>query len=153
MNNSDKINQYDKLIEELMEKPYGLIDIYPITIPEEKRDAYFEVERYFNQSLECQRFANKITRIILKALCYLDMEVCVNNRWLKEIKATELAMYIQSVLIAKSGYMNLLLTKENTLIHISSGDLYVTVYNPNEQVEHIFQMLVQSEGLFWRIEV
>ena len=153
MNNSDKINQYDKLIEELMEKPYGLIDIYPITISKEKRDAYFEIERYFNQSLECQRFANKITRIILKALCYLDMEVCVNNRWLKEIKATELAMYIQSVLIAKSGYMNLLLTKENTLIHISSGDLYVTVYNPNEQVEHIFQMLVQSEGLFWRIEV
>ncbi len=153
MNIQDKTSQYNKIIEELMDKPYGLIDIYPITISKEKRDIYFEVQEYFNQSMECKRFADKITRIILKALCYLDMEVCVNNRWLKEIKAIELAMHIQSVLIARCGYINLLLTKENALIHISSGDLYITVYNPNEQVEQIFQMLVQSEGLFWRSTV
>ena len=139
-----------ELVEALMENTYTLIDIYPMTVPKDKRDVYFEVEEYFNQVEERQRFADKLIRILLKTACYFDMEICYEDQWIKEVKRDQLIKIIQDCIVHGRGWANILLTKENTLIQMSSGDLYIPVYNPSERVNQIVGALVQSEGLFWR---
>lgn len=48
------------------------------------------------------------------------------------------------------GYMNFLFPNDNVLITLNGGDLYMTVYNPNERFLQLLQRIATSEGLFLR---
>ena len=54
-------------IDELLEKPCYLIDIFPYTVPETADRRYFRVEEYFQKNRK--EWNEKFCRLLLKLYC------------------------------------------------------------------------------------
>ena len=64
------------MIEELLNKPYWVIDILPEQVPEGGAGQYFAVERYWQQSPAFAEIRRRFAGILLKLNCYSDFRVC-----------------------------------------------------------------------------
>ena len=139
---------FDDRVETLLRQPCWLIDIFPVQVKEEFREKYFDAEEYFVRN-RMESFAYKITNVILKLRCYFSITCCFNGKWHEHDSSCEIAEWIQASLTSGDDSLNMLLSDENTLITVSD-DLYVAVYNPDENVKRMLSVLVKSEGLFFR---
>ena len=69
-----------KNVEELLEKPYQVIDILPERVPEEAPGRYFAVERYYLEPARFMDIRKRFADIILKLYCYYDLSVLLGMR-------------------------------------------------------------------------
>ncbi len=137
------------LIETLLEKPCFVIDILPYQVPKQNSDFFFNVEQYFFNTSQLDCIAEKFVHIVLKTLCYFEFSLYSEN-WLEETEPHKIAAHIKGVVTKKKGSFSVLLPKEQVLLKIDGGDLYLTVYNCSGKVEDILKALAISEGFFWR---
>ena len=127
-------------IECLLEKPFWVVDFLPERVSAERAKQYFAVEdfccngQYINQLY--QRFAYLVTKLS----CYFDI---FGNPSPKEI-------FDNINICLSKGYANFLFPDNDTLITLNSGDLYMTVYNPNGRFLEMVRSLATAEGLFVR---
>jgi len=136
-------------IEQLLEQTYHLIDIFPKQVPKERAQWYFGADEQF-QTLEFDRFVEKIERIMLKLSCYYAVKTNCDDRWTAPRTPADFIRQMESVMVSRRGDLQILLPDADTLIHISGGDLYATVYHAGDTVCGLIKSLVESEGLFWR---
>lgn len=132
-------------IERLLETQYSVIDLFPVQVPKDRASQYLIVEDYFSQPQELKILAEKIVRIVLKLSCYYDIEIYHEDKWLSMEKVVGL---IKTVISERKGAVNILLL--DTLIQIIGGNLYVTVYHADVELNGLLQQLVTAEGLFFR---
>ena len=133
----------EKLVEELLEKPYMVVDILPEQVPEGSAGQYFEVEKYY---LEPERYAGileKFTDILLKLNCYFDFSVCeaAEGKFSDNPAPEWLAGKIR-----EGADLCVLLPGEEALITLNRGDLYMTVYNACGKALRIVEQLVGEVG-------
>lgn len=138
----------DKQVEILLDQSYYVIDFLPRQVQKDEGPYFFEVEEYFFNDKELKRISNKFVRIILKTLCYFEFSIYTES-WLETVSPDDIAKTIKDIVIGQKGFVNILLTQENVLLHISGGDLNIAVHNCNKNVESIMEALALSEGLFW----
>ncbi len=141
----------DLQMETLLTKPYALIDILPKQVLPNFLEDFSKAEHFFLSRKERSRFAEKIVRIVLKLHCYFPIQIYCQE-WLRHSKEKILAKQVRKIIVTKRGFCNLLLPREDTLVCIEGGQLWVTVYHPSPEVQDILSALAVSEGLFWRKE-
>lgn len=149
MNRADMISKIDELIE----GPISLIDIFPGTTPAKDNNRYFAVEEFFQRNrAEIDR---KFTNILLKLYCYYDFWI---SAWRSEHEVFEnpdlgqLTSLIQHCFAGEwkaRDYINIILPECNSMIVLNGDDLYMGVYHPSERLESLISELAQSEGLFF----
>ena len=61
-------------IEELLEKPYWIIDILPKQVPKDSPGQYFAVEDFFLKE-QLSEIRKKHINVILKLNCYMDVTI------------------------------------------------------------------------------
>ncbi len=61
-------------IEELLEKPYWIIDILPKQVPKDSPGQYFAVEDFFLKE-ELSEIKKKHINVVLKLNCYMDITI------------------------------------------------------------------------------
>ncbi len=62
-------------IEELLSKPYWIVDILPKQVPVNSSGQYFTIEKYFLTSPHVDAIYRKFALVLLKLNCYVDLAV------------------------------------------------------------------------------
>lgn len=127
-------------IECLLEKSFWVVDFLPEQVPAERSKQYFAVENFCGKGRYINQLYQKFAYLVIKLSCYLDID---GNPSPKHI-------FDQVKDCTTKGYANFLFADEDVLVALNGGDLYMTVYNPNERFLQLLRSLVVSEGLFLR---
>ena len=86
------MNDIISKIDELIEKPCYLIDIFPCTVPETPDRRYFKVEEYFQKNRT--EWNRKFCNLLLKLYCYYDFWVSAGEKLVKNPEPELLAEWI-----------------------------------------------------------
>lgn len=128
-------------MEELLQRPYWVIDILPKQVPKDSPGQYFAVENYFRKGERFAAIKQKLINVILKLNCYrqisIDGEPAVNPP--PEHIAEEMRN------------RDLYLLADDAVILSERDDTYMTVFNPDEKLLRLIRTLAAAEGLFvWK---
>lgn len=127
-------------IDELLMKPYWIIDILPEQVPENSPGQYFAIEKYFLRDPDLRR---KQTDLLLKLNCYSDLTLVRDEA---EIKNPDPEKWPD--LIGRE-YLNILIG--DALITADNTDAYMTLFGPDEKLLKLIRKLAAAEGLFvWK---
>lgn len=140
-------------IEDYFEKTYWVIDPLPRQVPAHSRGQYFRIEEHFRSHPLIDALYRRFANILLKLNCYEDLAFSTDgDQWETNPLPTQVeAMVRQSLSDLRMLYV--MLPAVETLITLSADDIYMTIYNPNEETLELLAPLVASEGLFiWKPE-
>ncbi len=130
-------------IEELLEKPYWVIDLLPKQVPADSPGRFFAVEQHILASPWNEVLAERKLSLLLKLYCYHDLRISSDygETWVDDPDPGELSSALDSELY-------LLLPDEDALITADPGDIYMTLYNASDDLLALVRQLAASEGLF-----
>ena len=140
--------EYDEMTQRLLEQPVLVIDFLPERVPAERAEAYFALERFCLEPERLNGLYRRFARLLAKLSAYADMAAWDGETWTEPVRPDELTHKIEAC--AGGGFLNVLLPGEDSLVTLSSGDLYMTLYRPSENIKRIAAALAASEGLFAR---
>ena len=125
-------------IEELLEKPYWIIDILPKHVPKDSPGQYFAIEDFFLEE-QLPEIKKKHINMILKLNCYTDITIDDEKNPVPEkIRDTILDRYVYIMM-------------GDAMILSEPDDTHLTVFNPNEGLLDLIKEISSSEGLFvWK---
>ena len=83
-------------------------------------------------------------------MCYYPVTVLTDDS-VKEPSPDYICKVTEKVLNERSGDIYLLLKNDETLINIKGDCLYISVFNPDDDMIALFEKLSLSEGLFFRL--
>ncbi len=126
--------------ERLLEKPFWVVDFLPEKVGAERAKQYFAVEDFFINSEYINQLYHRFAYLIIKLSCYFDIH---SNPFPSKI-------FDNVINCISKGYTNFLFSNNDTLITLNGGDLYMTVYNPNERFLDLLRCIAAAEGLFVR---
>ena len=130
-------------IEELLEKPYWVIDILPKQVPAESPGRFFDVERYLLEHPQVDALKARKLSVLLKLYCYYDLQISTDvcETWAENPSPEVLRAALDS-------YLYVLLPGETALITADPGDIYMTLYNASDDLLSLVRQLAEAEGLF-----
>lgn len=125
--------------DELLQKPYWVIDILPEQVPKENKGQFFEIERFFLESSRLTSIKQKHVNVLLKLNCYyqlsIDGEVNPSPERIVE-DVMERSVQIRA---------------DEAMILSEPDELHMTVYNPDEKLMKLITAISSGEGLFvWK---
>lgn len=135
-------------IEELLEKPYWVIDFLPRQVPSGSAGNFSAVERYYLNEPRQSALRRAFAEILLKTGCYYDLRVCGPEAEDRQINPAPERLAAR--ITENREDLCVLLEAENALITLNRDDLYMTVYNPSEPLLKLLDRLAAASGLFLR---
>ncbi len=133
-------------IENLLSKPYWLIDVLPKQVPAGSAGQYFKAERYFLSLLD--EISWKFARILIRLNCYYELQVSTDGEtWILNESPGDLAHRFEES-AASHTPLSILIGSDETLVTFSGDDHYLTLYNPDEELLELVRQCAQAEGLF-----
>lgn len=135
-------------IEELLQKPYWVIDILPEQVPEESEGQYFSVEEYLMQPEQRTELQQSFFDLLLKLNCYYDFEVHTEIHARKSLNpAPEV---LEKLMMEQEEALDIVFPSVPALIVVRPDDHYMTVFNPDEELLQRITKLAEPKGLFVR---
>lgn len=141
-------------IDELLEKPYWIVDILPEQVAKDSAGQYFAIEQYYLNEPQNSELRKKYANLVLKLNCYYDIILLDDFTQDYEYgdlnpEPDKLVRYFVGDHVKNS--VRIIVKNENTLIVSNKDDTYLTVYNPVEHVLTLIRRLASAEGLYvWR---
>ena len=133
-------------IENLLSKPYWLIDVLPKQVPAGSAGQYFKAERYFLSWLD--EISWKFARILIRLNCYCDLHVSTDGEsWILNASPGDLARRFEESAASHSP-LSILVGSDEALITFSGDDHYMTLFNPDEELLELVRQCAQAESLF-----
>ena len=124
-------------IEELLEKPYWILDILPKQVPKDSPGQYFAIEDFFKEQLT--EIKKKHIDVILKLNCYMDISIDGEKNPAPE--------RIRDIMMERYVYIML----GDSMILSEPDDTHMTVFNPDKELMDLIREISSSEGLFvWK---
>ena len=136
-------------IEELLGKPYWIVDIFPRQVSENAGGQYFKIEQYYLKRLPLLR--RKYVDMLLKLNSYFDFEVSHDGEsWARNPAPETFEQWISACMSENPTEPSLYVSVESgkVLMMMESGDTYMTVYNPTDEILSMICLLATSSGLF-----
>ena len=135
-------------IEEMLEKPYWIVDILPERVPADSQGRYFDVEQYYLDEPRVTELRMKQLGVLLKLCCYCSFTFSfdVGLHWVKNPAPAEIERRLLQNGLAGSIYI--MIDGGKTMVVLNLDDTYMTVYDPTERVLELLQKLTSAEGLF-----
>ena len=138
---------YDKITEQLLEKPYWVIDFLPKQVSQDSRGQFYAVEQYYLQEPQHECLCRQLTDVLLKLNCYHDLTVNYGrDEWIKNPKPETLAEWLAEAL--HHGHLCALIDDGDALITASSGNTNLTLYNPSPALLELTRQLASAASLF-----
>ncbi|MBO4837808.1 MAG: hypothetical protein J5493_00330 [Lachnospiraceae bacterium] len=136
------------LVEDILERPYQIVDIFPAQVPQEGADRYFWTERYYQKPQRLQRIYRKYAEILLRLNCFWPMRVSFDwgGFWDEDPDPETFAEKVGN--LPGNGHLRVLFLPQETLIDLDAPDTSVTVFSPEPALWEILQKLAAAEGFF-----
>ena len=125
-------------IENLLQKPYWVIDILPEQVKKDSPGQYFKVEPFFLKDKDLRR---KQLNVLLKLNCYYDFTVVLDDGEVLRNPSPDM----MEELVGKK-YMSVQV--EEALIVADPADTHITLYNAIGRILELVKMIVTGEGMF-----
>ena len=138
---------FDKIVEQLLEKPYWVIDLLPYQVPQDGRGQFFTVEQYYLKEPRHKQLCRQFSDVLLKLNCYHELLVSrdCGDEWLYPDPGM-LEKWLTEAL--QHGHLCILIDDGDTLITASGGDTHLTLYNPSDAILELVGKLATAAGLF-----
>ena len=134
------------IIENLLSKPFWLIDVLPKQVPAGSAGQYFKAEQYFLSWLD--EISWKFARILIRLNCYYDLQMSTDGEtWILNESPEDLARRFEESAASHSP-LSILIGSDDALVTFSGDDHYMTIYNPDEELLELVRQCAQAEGLF-----
>ena len=143
---------YNSEVERLLEAPHWVIDMLPQQVPPGSPGQFFAVEKYYlnnHYNMPPQvPLHRQFGDVLLKLNCYHDFVVnyAPDDKWVKNPEPAQLYSWLTKSL--GHAHLCVLVDDEDALITASSGDSYLTLYNPTEGLLKLVGQLATAAGLF-----
>ena len=125
-------------IEELLNKPYWIVDILPKQVPKDSPGQYFTIENYFLKE-QLEEIKQKHINVILKLNCYLDLSLDGELNLSPDRTA--------AIMMEKYVYIMI----SESMILSEPDDTHLTIFNPDESLLELVRPIALAEGLFmWK---
>ena len=128
-------------IEELLEKPYWVLDILPEQVRKDSPGQYFAVERYFLEPSRMAAVKERHVQTVLKLNCYRCLSLDGGTE--TNPPPEEIAETIRT--------RHVCLLVDDAMIVSDPDELYLTVYDPDKPLLDLLRTLAGGEGLYlWK---
>ena len=127
-----------KTIEELLELPYWIVDVLPEQVKADSPGQYFAVERYYCAEPRITEIKKRHADLVLKLNCYRD--ILPDGKEERNSLPEQIA---EAVLTQR-----VCLRTGDALIVSEPDELYLTVYDPDEELLRLVEKLCVGEGLY-----
>ncbi|MBR6951217.1 MAG: hypothetical protein IKH56_05760 [Oscillospiraceae bacterium] len=140
--------EYEETVERLLEEPYHVIDFLPVQVPADSGGQYFAAEDFYREHTQRRRLYRKFADILLGLNCYHDLVVTDGRIWETNPPPGELYGKIENC--PENGFLNILIGNGDSLITLTGGDLYLTLYRATGELLQLTEKLASARGLFVR---
>ena len=139
--------EYDRIVEQLLEAPYWVIDFLPMQVPQYSAGQFFAVEQYYLEEPQHERLCRQFADVLLKLNCYYDLLVNCDggDEWLYP-DPKMLEKWLRESL--QNGHLCVLIGDGDALITARGGDTNLTLYNPSPALLELVRQLATAAGLF-----
>ena len=141
-------------VDELLEKPFWIVDILPEQVAKNSAGQYFAIEQYYLSEPTNSELRTKYANLVLKLNCYYD--IVLLDDFAQDYECGELNPdpdKLVGCFVGESAKnsVSIIIKNENTMVVSNKDDTYLTVYNPVEHVLDLISRLAVAEGLYvWR---
>ena len=125
------------IIDDLLGKPYWIIDILPKQVPRLSCGQYGKVEHYY---LKDSSIIKKQLNILLKLNCYYDLVLLRDSGQIRNPEPELLKT------VVGKEYLDILIGE--ALFVIDYTDTYMTVFGAEGEMLDLVRQLAAAEGLF-----
>lgn len=139
---------YDEIVEQLLKKSCYVIDFLPEQVPPDAGGQFFEVEHYLLNSEKRFSLRDRFVNILLKLMCYYRVSIQWKG-WIDRPLPQAVEEAVNTIMENHSGWLNILLPEEQTLVVFEWDCLNLSVYNPSEKLRSIMEKIAISEGFFF----
>jgi len=123
-----------------------VIDIFPSQIPAERGAAYSEAEKIFLQEPHLTLLRQKFARLAIKLGCYSDITMEYNDL---ELATPAPSMIYDTIINCKpNDWVVLHFTHDNCAITYNGDDLYMTFYNPEDNLLKLAEKICGGRVVF-----
>ena len=135
-------------IEELLERPYRVIDILPYQVPAGNGGNYFQVEEHYLKDPQKGRLRQRFAEVLLKLNCYYPFLIYLDDGTIIDAPSPE---KLEKLILQNEDTVDIVLESVDALITVRHDDTYMTVYNADEKLLDTVKALAMAEGLFlWK---
>ncbi len=136
-------------IEELLERPYYVMDILPRQVAADSGGQYFKVEQYYLKDIE--RLSRQYAHVLLKLNCYYDLAFSHDaEHWQLNPEPEDIVQMVKASLSKEPSEACLYITlaEESMLLTLQRDTTHMTLYNPTDEFLSLHGQLASAEGLF-----
>lgn len=137
----------EQIIEELLAKPYRIIDILPEPVPEGRHAQYAGLERWYLAGPKNTELRRKYAELIIKLSCWHD--ICISRKgtgeWLLDPEAAKVFELFEA---DETGRILVLMPQAETLAVMNGDETYMTVYGMPGEMALLMEKLALAAGLF-----
>lgn len=136
------------LAEEILERPYQIVDIFPARVPREGADRYGRTARYFEEPQRLRRIYRRYAEILLRLHCYWPMRVSFDwgETWEEDPEPETFAEKVEN--LPGNGHLRVLFLPQETLIDLDAPDTSLTVFSPEPVLWEMLRKMAAAEGFF-----
>ena len=125
-------------IDEMLQKPYWIIDIFPEQVPADSPGQYFAIEKYYLEKKRIRTIKQKHINLILKLNCYRSISIDEDPAIDPDPE------YIDAEMRRRYLYVFI----DDAMILSEPDDTHMTVFNPDEKLLELIKAIAAGEGLF-----
>ena len=125
-------------IDELLQKPYWIIDIFPEQVPADSPGQFFAIEKYYLEKERIRAIKQKHINLILKLNCYRSISID------EDTVIDPDPEYIDAEMRRRYLYVFI----GDAMILSEPDDTHMTVFNPDEKLLELIKTIAAGEGLF-----
>ena len=143
----------DAARENLLARPYRIIDVLPARTPDNFSAAYSALEKRLFRDPEKDMPYERFFGLMIKLACFCDIAVGLpeGGGWAKPEEPDLLYDAFAELAETRRSGLHFLLDGGKLLMTLDAGDLYMTVYGSSPRVLRRIRQLARSEGMFvWR---
>ena len=147
------------LLDDLLEKPYWVVDLLPEQVPPEGGGRYFALEDYYLEPKRLASLHGRFANLVLRLSAYVDVDAVAfgEDGELVPVAIPDAAALAQAVAScpdrAAEGGLDLVFSggaqgEGPALLTIPGDVLNLTLYNPSAHLLCLMEALARAEGLF-----
>ena len=136
------------LTEELLLKPYWVVDILPWQVPENSPGQYFAADRYFRKPERLRALYRRFAELLIRLNCYDDMAVTFDGceHWERNPDPEAFAQRLEG--LPPAGFFRAVFEGRETMMDLDPGDTNMTVFDPRGPFLDRVRSLAAASGLF-----
>ena len=133
-------------IEDLLQKPYWVIDLLPHQVPADAEGQFFAVERLFLEGPRGVELRHSFASVLLMLNCYHDLVVFRGES--ERGKVNPRPEKLEKWVMRNREHLCIALPSEQALIVVPTDSTCMTLYNPMPRLVKEVRTIASACGLF-----